>query len=82
VAYEVVQGLRVRTTIELEPAPAGGSLLTLTMRLPTLPGPLDGLAARLLRRSTEARGRGDLDRLVRALTAAPAMSEEAPAAGS
>jgi uncharacterized protein YndB with AHSA1/START domain len=71
VAFQVINGYRVRTTIEVEPGADGGSILTLTVRTPRLPGPLDGLVGRALRRSTEARSRGDIERLRAALAAMP-----------
>ena len=70
VVYQVIQGLRVRTAIEVEAIDEQTTQLTLSITTPPrLPGPLDGLAGRLLRRSTEARGRGDLARLNAALEA-------------
>jgi uncharacterized protein YndB with AHSA1/START domain len=68
VTFQVIQGYRVRTSIEVEPNGAEGSTVTLTVTTPpTLPGPIDALVGRLLRHSTEARARGDVARLTRAL---------------
>lgn len=67
VVFQVIEGYRVRTAIEIGPDGSGGSILTLTVRTPRLPGPLDGVASRLLRRATEARSRADIVRLKAAL---------------
>jgi uncharacterized membrane protein len=67
VVYRVLEGFKVRTAIDVEPDGAGGTRLRTTITTPRLPGPLDGLASRLLRRSTAKRARGDLTRLVTAL---------------
>ena len=70
VVFQVIEGYRVRTAIDVEPDGATGATLTLTVTTPPkLPGPLDGLVSRLLRRSTDARARGDVERLIRALEA-------------
>ena len=69
VVYRVIEGYRVRTALDVEPDGAGGTRLRTVVTTPRLPGPLDGLVSRLLRRSTEKRARGDLARLTAALEA-------------
>ena len=68
VVYRVIEGMRVQTAIDVEPIDERTSWLTLAVTTPPhLPGPIDRFLGRLLRRSTEARGRGDLARLNAAL---------------
>ena len=70
VTFQVIEGYRVRTAISVEPDGAEGSIVTLLVTTPPkLPGPIDTLVGRLLRRSTDARARGDVERLIRALKA-------------
>ena len=68
VVFQVIEGYRVRTAIDVEPDSAAGTTLTLTVTTPPhLPGRLEELVSRLLRRSTDARAHGDVERLTRAL---------------
>jgi len=69
VVFQVIEGYRVRTAIDVEPDGAGGTRLRTVVTTPRMPGPLDGLASRLLLRSTASRARGDLARLMAALQA-------------
>jgi hypothetical protein len=70
VAFQVIEGYRVRTAIRVE-ADGSGSLVTLTVTTPRIPGPgIDALMSRLLRRATRARENGDLRRLRVALESA------------
>jgi uncharacterized membrane protein len=63
VAFQVVEGYRVRTSISVEPA-GDASRLTLTVRTPRLPGPgVDALASRLMKLATRGRETGDFRRL-------------------
>lgn len=74
VAFQVIEGYRVRTSIRVEPADGGASRVTLTVRTPALPGPgVDALAGRLMHFLTRGRETGDFRRLRQAL--------ERPAAG-
>ena len=74
VTFQVIEGYRVRTSIVVEPDGADGSTVSLTVITPPkLPGPIDALLGRLLRRSTDARARGDVERLIRALEAEVAV---------
>ena len=66
VAFQVIEGYKVRTTIQVEPASAG-SLLTLIVDTPPHLGPLDAPVSRLMQWMTGARGRGDIERLKAAL---------------
>ena len=66
VVFRVIEGYTVRTAIDVESDGAGGTRLRTVVTTPRLPGPLDGLASRLLRRSTASRARGDLARLTAA----------------
>ena len=66
VAFQVIEGYKVRTTIEVEPATAG-SALTLIVDTPPNLGPLDPVVSRLIKRLTGSRGRGDIERLKAAL---------------
>ena len=67
VVYRVIDGMKVRTALDVEPVDATSSRLVVTVTTPRLPGPLDGLASRLLRGSTERRRAGDMARLLAAL---------------
>ena len=67
VVYQVIEGYRVRTAIEVAAIDTASCRLTLTVTAPRLLGPLDGLVSRLLLRSTKRRGQGDLQRLAAAL---------------
>ena len=77
VAFQVIQGYRVRTTIRVEPA-GTGTLMTLTVRTPTILGRrVDGLVSQVMQRTTAKRERGDIARLRVALAA-----RAAPPAGA
>ena len=68
VAFQVIEGYRVRTSIGVEPAGAGASRVTLTVRAPRLPGPgADAFASRVLKLVTRYRENGDFRRLRKAL---------------
>ena len=68
VAFQVVDGYRVRTSISVEPAGGDASRLTLTVRTPRLPGPgVDALASRLMKLATRGREHGDFRHLREAL---------------
>ncbi len=68
VAFQVIEGYRVRTSISVEPADGGASRVTLTVRTPRFPGPgVDALASRLMQRATRDRENGDFRRLRKAL---------------
>jgi uncharacterized membrane protein len=68
VAFQVIEGYRVRTTIGVEPADDGASRVTLTVRTPRLPGPgVDAVASRLMKLVTGGRENGDFRRLREAL---------------
>jgi hypothetical protein len=68
VAFQVIEGVRVRTSISVAPADGGASLVTLTVRTPHLPGPgVDGFASRLMKFVTRGRENGDFRRLREAL---------------
>ena len=70
VTFQVIEGYRVRTSIGVEPDGPEGSTVTLTVTTPPkLPGPIDALLGRLLRRTTDAPARGDVGRQTRALEA-------------
>lgn len=67
VSFQVIEGRPIRTTIRVEPA-AAGSLVTLTVELPSiLSARLDPLFSWLLERATGRRGRSDIARLEAAL---------------
>jgi hypothetical protein len=64
----VIEGLRIRTSIGVEPADGGASRVTVTVQTPRLPGPgVDGFASRLIRLVTRNRETGDFRRLRDAL---------------
>jgi uncharacterized protein YndB with AHSA1/START domain len=68
VAFQVIEGPRIRTSIGVEPADGGASRVTLTVQTPLLPGPgVDGFASRLIRLVTRNRETGDFRRLRDAL---------------
>jgi uncharacterized membrane protein len=68
VAFQVIEGYRVRTTIDVEPADAASARITLSVRTPRLPGPgIDALASRLMKLATRGRESGDLRRLRQAV---------------
>ena len=68
VAFQVIEGMRIRTTIDVQPADGGASRVTLTVQTPRLPGPgVDALASRLMKAITRDRESGDFRRLRRAL---------------
>ena len=68
VAFQVIEGFRVRTSIRVAPAGGGASLVTLTVRTPRLPGPgVDAFASRLMKFVTRDRENGDFRRLREAL---------------
>jgi uncharacterized membrane protein len=68
VTFQVIEGFKARTSLQVEPDGAG-TLLTLTVATPPHLGPLDPLVSRVMMRLTAARGRGDVDRLTAALEA-------------
>ncbi len=60
--------MRIRTTIDVQPADGGASRVTLTVRTPRLPSPgVDALASRLMKAVTRDRESGDFRRLRHAL---------------
>jgi uncharacterized membrane protein len=64
VAFQVIEGYRVRTSISVEPADGGASRVTLTVRTPRFPGPgVDAFASRLMKLVTRDRENGDFRRL-------------------
>ena len=64
VAFQVIEGVRIRTSITVEPADGGASRVTLTVRTPRLPGPgVDAFASRLMKLATRGRESGDFRRL-------------------
>ena len=63
VAFQVIEGYRVRTSIDVEPDDGGASRVTLTVRTPRLPG-VDAFASRLMKLVTRDRENGDF-RLLR-----------------
>jgi hypothetical protein len=68
VAFQVIEGYRVRTSIGVERADDGSSRVTLTVQTPRLPGPgVDALASRLMKLVTRNRENGDFRRLRQAL---------------
>jgi uncharacterized membrane protein len=68
VAFEVIEGLRIRTSFGVESAGGGACRVTLTVRTPRLPGPgEDAVASRLVRLMTRNRESGDFRRLREAL---------------
>lgn len=70
VAFQVVQGPRIRTIIDVEPVDSGVARVTVTVVTPRLPGPrVDALAGRLLKFVTAGRENGDFRRLRLALEA-------------
>lgn len=71
VAFQVIEGYAVRTTIAVEPTDGGASRVTLTVRTPRLPGPADTIASRLLKLMTRGRETGDFRRLRKALERSP-----------
>lgn len=69
VAFQVIEGTRIRTTIRVEPA-GDGTLMTLTVRTPRVLGRrIDALISRVMQRTTANRERGDIARLRVALAA-------------
>ena len=82
VAFQVIEGYRVRTTIGLEPSGAG-TLMTLTVRTPRILGRrVDGLVSRVMQRTMAKRERGDIVRLRAALAARAASPAESAAPSS
>lgn len=68
VAFQVVEGMRIHTTIDVEPADGGASRVTLIVRTPRLPGPgVDAFASRLMKAVTRGRESGDFRRLREAI---------------
>ena len=59
VTFQVIQGYRVRTSIQVEPD-AAGSRMILTVTTPPNLGPLDPVVSRLMQRITAARESGDM----------------------
>ena len=69
VAFQVIEGYRIRTTIRVEPS-GDGSLMTLIVKTPTILGRrVDGLISGVMQRTTARRERGDIRRLRAALEA-------------
>jgi hypothetical protein len=85
VAFQVIEGTRIRTTIRVEPA-GDGTLMSLTVRTPRILGRrIDGLISRVMQRTTARRERGDIARLRAALAArddAPSSTRPPAAAPS
>ena len=74
VTFQVIEGYKVRTRIEVEPA-GDGALVTLIVRSPTIIAkPIDALAGRVMRRMLTRRESGDFKRLRAALAARAAAS--------
>lgn len=72
VAFQVIEGFRVRTTIDVLPAGDDMSRVTLIVRTPRLPGPgVDAFASRLMAAVTRDRESGDFRRLREALEPVP-----------
>lgn len=72
VAFQVIEGYRVRTLIGVQPADGDASRVTLTVRTPRLPGPgVDAFASWLLKVVTRGRENGDFRRLREALEQRP-----------
>ncbi len=72
VAFQVIEGTRIRTTIRVEPS-GEGTLMTLTVRTPRILGRrIDTLISRVMQRTTAKRERGDIARLRSALASAAA----------
>lgn len=70
VAFQVIEGYRVRTSISVEELDAAVSRVTLVVQTPRLPGPgVDALASRLMKLATRGRENGDFRRLREALEA-------------
>jgi uncharacterized membrane protein len=68
VAFQVIEGYRVRTTIDVQPADGGAARVTLTVQTPRFPGPgVDAVAGRLMKLATRGRESGDFRRLREAL---------------
>ena len=69
VAFQVIEGYRVRTTIRVEPDGDGTrSMVTLTVRTPRILGRrVDAIISRLMKAATRDRERGDFARLRAAL---------------
>ena len=68
VAFQVIEGYAVRTSISVDPAGPEGARVTLTVRTPRLPGPgVDTIASRLIKLVTRNRESGDFRRLREAL---------------
>ena len=68
VAFQVIEGYAVRTSISVDPAGPEGARVTLTVRTPRLPGPgVDMIASRLIKVVTRNRESGDFRRLREAL---------------
>ena len=71
VAFQVIEGYRVRTTIRVEPSdtdPETVSVITLTVRTPRILGRrIDALIGRAMKAATRGRERGDFARLRAAL---------------
>ena len=68
VAFKIIEGYRVRTSIDVEQADGGASRVTLTVRTPRLPGPgVDAFASRAFKLVTRGRENGDFRRLRDAL---------------
>jgi len=68
VAFQVIEGFRVRTTIDVQPSDGGAARVTLTVRTMPLPGPgVDAFASRLMKFATRRRENADFRRLREAL---------------
>jgi uncharacterized membrane protein len=83
VTFQVIEGYKVRTSIRTEPAAAGGGTdVTLVVTSPRiLTDRVDRFVSSLMRRSQQARIRGDTERLRKALDEAAAGAEAAPVSG-
>jgi len=69
VTFQVIEGYRVRTRIEVAPS-GDGAEVTLIVRTPTILGRrVDGLVSRVMQRMLTRRERGDYHRLRAALAA-------------
>ena len=78
VAFQVIEGYRVRTTIGVEPS-GDGTVMTLTVRTPAILGRrVDALVSRVMQRTMAKRERGDIARLRAALAGAATPGSRAP----
>jgi uncharacterized membrane protein len=68
VTFQVIKGLKARTSIRIEPDPVG-TRLSMTVTTPPDLGPLDAIVSRAMERLTASQGRADIRRLEAALAA-------------